>query len=314
MPRLRSKDYMESFINPEEYLEEQRKKIEEEREREKRFPERPERDVLMFLLTHAPLERWERDVLAVIREEAYYFFPQMQTKIMNEGWASYWHSKIMTEKVLDASEIIDYADHNAGVMATSQGRLNPYKLGVELYPPHRRPLEQGAVRSRVGRVRLARGQKALGSAARARAPQDLRGARALQRRHLHRRISDARVLPRSQALRIRLVQSQRAFRDRLASEFKPIKDKLLFQLTNAGNPFIYVEDANFENRGELLLKHEHQGVDLRADYAKETLRSLVRIWKRPVSLATIVEGKATIVRFDGREHSSRSSKPSINPS
>src|SRR5258707_6821488 len=87
VPRLRSKDYMESFINPEEYIEEQRKKIEEEREREKRFPERPERDVLMFLLNHAPLERWERDVLAVIREEAYYFFPQMQTKIMNEGWA-----------------------------------------------------------------------------------------------------------------------------------------------------------------------------------------------------------------------------------
>src|SRR5579859_3373780 len=87
VPRLRSKDYMESFINPEEYIAEQRKKIEEQREREKRFPERPERDVLMFLLNHAPLERWERDVLAVIREEAYYFFPQMQTKIMNEGWA-----------------------------------------------------------------------------------------------------------------------------------------------------------------------------------------------------------------------------------
>ena len=42
----------------------------------------------MFLLDHAPLERWERDVLAVIREEAYYFVPQMQTKIMNEGWAT----------------------------------------------------------------------------------------------------------------------------------------------------------------------------------------------------------------------------------
>ena len=70
-----------------------------------------------------------------------------------------------------------------------------------------------------------------------------------------------------------------------------MKEKLLFQLTNAGNPFIYVEDANHENRGELLLRHEHQGVDLRADYAKETLRSLVRLWKRPVSLATIVEGK-----------------------
>src|SRR4029078_13433385 len=46
---------------------------------------------------------------------------------------SYWHSKLMTTKILDASEIIDYADNNAGVLATSGGRLNPYKLGVELY-------------------------------------------------------------------------------------------------------------------------------------------------------------------------------------
>ena len=53
-----------------------------------------------------------------------------------------------------------------------------------------------------------------------------------------------------------------------------VKEKLLFQLTNGGNPFIYVEDANFDNRGELLLRHDHQGLDLRADYAKEVMRSL----------------------------------------
>src|SRR3954452_1770871 len=87
IPRLKAKDYMESFINPEEYLEEQRQKIEAEKEREKKFPARPERDVLAFLMEHAPLERWERDILEIIREEALYFVPQMQTKIMNEGWA-----------------------------------------------------------------------------------------------------------------------------------------------------------------------------------------------------------------------------------
>ena len=63
-----------------------------------------------------------------------------------------------------------------------------------------------------------------------------------------------------------------------------MKEKLLFQLTNGGNPFIYVEDANYENRGELLLRHDHQGLDLRADYAKEVMRSLVRVWKRPVNV------------------------------
>src|SRR3954467_12622342 len=132
VPKLAAKDYMDSYINPEAYLDAQRKKMEQKRP-EKKNPERPERDVLKFLLDNAPLERWERDVLEVIREEAYYFVPQKQTKIMNEGWASYWHSKMMTEKVLDASEIIDYADNNAGVMATAPGRFNPYKVGVELY-------------------------------------------------------------------------------------------------------------------------------------------------------------------------------------
>ena len=44
--------------------------------------------MLLFLLEHAPLERWERDVLAIVRDEAYYFAPQAQTKIMNEGWAT----------------------------------------------------------------------------------------------------------------------------------------------------------------------------------------------------------------------------------
>ncbi|MGH7281385.1 MAG: SpoVR family protein, partial [Polyangiaceae bacterium] len=91
-------------------------------------------------------------------------------------------------------------------------------------------------------------------------------------------------------------------------EFKQVKEKLLFQLTNGNNPFIYVEDANFENKGELLLRHDHQGVDLRADYAKEVLKSLVRVWKRPVNVTTVAEGKPVLLRYDGREHTQKSLK------
>jgi hypothetical protein len=79
-------------------------------------------------------------------------------------------------------------------------------------------------------------------------------------------------------------------------------EKLLFQLTNFGDPVIRVVDANHQNRGELLLVHDHMGVDLRQDYAKETLASLVRVWKRPVALATKVDGKSVLARFDGSEH------------
>ncbi|HEV8246809.1 MAG TPA: SpoVR family protein, partial [Polyangiaceae bacterium] len=88
VPRLRAKDYMEDFINPQEFIDEQKKKIEDDREKKKgRFPTGREQDALQFLIEHAPLERWERAILSITREEAYYFVPQMQTKIMNEGWA-----------------------------------------------------------------------------------------------------------------------------------------------------------------------------------------------------------------------------------
>ncbi|HQY60334.1 MAG TPA: SpoVR family protein [Polyangiaceae bacterium] len=304
LPRLRSKDYMEPFINPVEYLEEQRQKRAAARERSKRWPERPQRDVLGFLLEHAPLERWERDVLEVIREEALYFVPQMQTKIMNEGWATYWHSKLMTEKILDASEIIDYADNAAGVLATSGGKLNPYKLGVELY----RNIEERWDRGQFGKawedcddlaakktwnLRLGLGKKKI-----------------FEVRALYNDVTfiDKFLTPEFAAEQklFSFGWSNRNDRYEIESrEFKQVKEKLLFQLTNAGNPFIYVEDANHDNRGELLLTHDHQGLELRGDYAKEVLKSLARVWKRPVLLHTLSEGKEIHLRYDGREHSSR---------
>ena len=134
--RFPSKGYMEQFINPPDVLQkqaEQKQQQAEQREAARSFPARPERDVLLFLLEHAPLKPWQHDVLSIIRDEAYYFAPQGQTKIMNEGWASYWHSTIMTTFGLNDSEIIDYADHHSGTMAMSPQRLNPYKIGIELF-------------------------------------------------------------------------------------------------------------------------------------------------------------------------------------
>jgi stage V sporulation protein R len=301
VPRLKAKEYMDSYINPEEYLESQRKKMEKKRP-ERKTPENPERDVLKFLLDHAPLERWERDVLEVIRDESYYFVPQRQTKIMNEGWASYWHSRMMTEKVLNASEIIDYADNNAGVMATAPGRLNPYKLGVELY----RYVEDRWNKGRFGReweecsdldakrnwdMRLGLGREKI-----------------FQVRALYNDVTfiDEFLTPD-------FVMDQKMYtfgfsgrNDRFeieSREFREVKEKLLFQLTNFGDPYIRVVDANYGNRGELLLDHQHAGMDLRGDYAKETLSALVRVWKRPVAVATKVENKTVLLRYDGKEHS-----------
>ena len=96
-------------------------------------------------------------------------------------------------------------------------------------------------------------------------------------------------------------------------DFEIIKQRLLFSLTNFGKPWIYVVGGNFHNRGELLLRHEHNGVDLRLDQAADTLGNIQFIWTRPVHLQTIVDGKATMLSFDGSEHSTRTLGESDEP-
>ena len=106
-------------------------------------PEEPRPDVLAFLRDHGKRydpesgkavdrEPWETTVIDAIREEAYYFAGQKQTKVMNEGWATYWESIMMGgEGFAGPDEFLTYADHMSRVLG-SPG-LNPYKLGFELW-------------------------------------------------------------------------------------------------------------------------------------------------------------------------------------
>jgi stage V sporulation protein R len=72
-------------------------------------------------------------------------------------------------------------------------------------------------------------------------------------------------------------------------------------MTNFGQPIIRIEDANFENRGELLMTHLHEGIDMQPDFMTETLKNLYKIWSRPVNLATAMDGEGQLFRFDGKE-------------
>src|SRR6185312_6959341 len=123
---FKKKEY--GYYNPDE---EREQKIEEEKEKKKTFA--PQRDVLHFLIQQAPLENWQQDILSIIRDEAYYFAPQGMTKVMNEGWASYWHTTMMTNGLLTDAEVIDYADHHSGATVMPPTGFNPYKIGIELF-------------------------------------------------------------------------------------------------------------------------------------------------------------------------------------
>jgi stage V sporulation protein R len=291
---------MDAFINPREYLERQRQTMKDKAAQAKRFPSEPRRDVMLFILEHAPLERWQQNLLSIIRDEAYYFLPQGQTKIMNEGWATYWHSEIMTKKCLKASEVIDYADHASMVLATSGYRLNPYKLGLELF----RNIEERWDHGRFGKE-----------------------WEECQRME-DRRCWDRKTgLGRSRIFQVRATYNDLTFLDEfltldfcvehdlfafgfnakrkrwevLSREFAEVKQALLQQLTNAGHPIVLVEDGNFENKGELLLVHRHEGLDLDPSWTTETLANIARLWSRPANVLTEREGKKVRIRHDGAE-------------
>lgn len=300
VPRLPApKGYMDKFINPPEFLARQKKKLEEEKQKKKRFPERPVRDVLNFLVEYAPLENWQKDILCMISAESYYFAPQRLTKIMNEGWASYWHSKILS-RALEPEEVVDYADINAGVLGGGAA-MNPYKLGLELW----RDIEDRWNKGRFGKeweecddyqkkrdwdLKLGLGMEKI-----------------FEVRRVHNDLTflDNFLTPEfveRHKMFLYKYNPQRGAYEIASRDYRTIKTTLLFKLTNMGFPIVDVVDGNFRNRGELLLKHQHEGFDLELDEAKDALKSLYRLWGRPVHLWTVVEGQHKLITFDGSEH------------
>ncbi|HDK36105.1 MAG TPA: SpoVR family protein, partial [Bacteroidetes bacterium] len=260
----------------------------------------PEKDVLLFFLNHAPLESWQQDVLSIIREEAYYFAPQGMTKIMNEGWATFWHTKLMTEKILSDSEVIDYADHHSGTVSAQPGRLNPYKLGVELF----RDIKERWDKGKFGKAyeecedweRKEKWNKKL----------NLGLEKVFEVRRFYNDITFIDTFFTEEFVRKNNYFTYKYDPDSEqykidSRDFKKIKEKFLFSLTNMGQPFIEVMDGNYENRGELYLKHRYEGIELHRGYAQETLKNLVKLWTRPVIIETVAEDKPILFRYDGTE-------------
>jgi len=304
--RFDAKHYMDSFINPPKILEAEAERQRQVREAPRPLPETPTRDVMLFVLEHAPLKAWQLDVLSIVRDEAYYFAPQAQTKIMNEGWASYWHSTIMTRQGLEAADVVNYCDHHSGTLASSPNKLNPYKLGIELF----RDIEERWNKGRFG--------KAYDDC------DDLATKRSWD---------TAAGLGRQKIFEVRRIHNDLTFIDEFLTldfcrqyklfsfgynassdayeiesrEFPQIKQQLLFNLTNVGRPLIAVRDGNYRNRGELYLEHHFSGVELKLSYAHDTLENLHRLWTRPVHIETVLDGAATVLSYDGSEHKTEKS-------
>jgi len=282
--KLPAKEYMDSFINPAGVLKKQREEHEKKvEEAKKKNPARPTRDVLLFLLRAAPLADWQQDILTIVRDEAYYFAPQAMTKVMNEGWAVYWHSKLMTQHFVEATEIIQYADQHSGVLAMAPGGFNPYKIGYEMFRDIERRWDTGQHGARWENL------EGLG----ARESFDDKSLKGREKIFEVRRIyNDVQFI--DEFLTPEFVERLDMYqykRDATTGELKivsrdfdRIKQTLLYRLTNMGQPFIYAVDANYRNRGELYLAHQFNGLEVDMAKAKEVVRNLRIIWGRPVHL------------------------------
>jgi len=302
--RFQSKSYMDSFVNPPAALEKEAERQREKNLEKQNFPAEPMRDVMLFILENAPLKAWQSDVLSIIRDEAYYFAPQGQTKIMNEGWATYWHSTIMTRHGIEPNDLICYADHCAGTLAGSRTRLNPYKLGVELFRDIEDRWNRGCFGEDYERCDDMREKHEWNTHA------GLGREKIFEVRKIH---NDLTFI--DEFLTLEFCQRHQLFQFGMnehsgyyeieSRQFDEVKQQLLFNLTNRGRPHISVVDGNYRNRGELLLEHDYGGVELKGNYAKDTLKSLYELWRRPVYVRTVVEDVPTILGFDGSENTTQ---------
>jgi stage V sporulation protein R len=231
----------------------------------------PSSDVLGFLADRSRIPEWQREILRVVRDEAYYFMPQRMTKIMNEGWASFWHSRILTGGVLDPAEVVDFADCHSGATAAANGQLNPYKLGIEIF----RAAEE-------------------------------RGMDIFRLRRIH---NDASLIDeivdeefaRKNSLFVFGRNGRTGRTEVVERDWRVVKERLLLDLAWGGLPQLEIVDDDFEGRGELHIVHHHDGRDLQLAHASETLKNVALIWGLPVHLSTQTESTGRRITTDGTE-------------
>jgi stage V sporulation protein R len=253
--------------------------------------EQPEKDLVYFIMKNSNiLEDWQRDVIAMLHQEMEYFIPQMQTKIMNEGWASIWHSRIMREMDLPTSEHLEFAELHAGVVSPHKGQLNPYYLGYKIFEEIEKRWNEPTKeeRERFGRA---------GGEGR---------DKMFEVRELDNDISFLRNY-----LTEELCEDLDLFVYELVDEeewtisekkWERVRDRLVANMTNFGFPYIEVVDGDYDGNRELYLKHRHEGVDLDMKYARKTLEYVHKLWGRDIHLKTNIDGEPTVMHYDGKEH------------
>lgn len=239
----------------------------------KRIPPEPEEDMLFFLLNYAKLSEWEKDVIDIVREETLYFIPQIETKIMNEGWASYWHYILLGKLNLPQQLHFEFLKRHNLVVKPSEGRINPYFLGFKIFEDIRRRSPDE--------------------------PNKIFEAREIERDESFIR----RYLTKELCSELNLYEYEKDGNEYIVTEiadeegWMKIRDTIASGSGLGGIPVIRIIDWN-QKDNTLLLEHLFDGRELDIQYANETLRYLADLWGAKVMLNTQADGKKMTLLCD----------------
>ena len=278
------------------------KKAEEARERKRgkppKFPEQPEKDILLFLMRYAPnLEPWQRDIIEIVRTEMLYFIPMMQTKTMNEGWASIWHSRIMRSMgdkgYISDSDILEFATLHSGVLSPSKTYLNPYYVGFKVfeYIEWRWDNPTQEEQERLGR-KPGQGRQKI-----------------FEVRELDNDVSFLRNYLTEDLIKELDLYLYKKEGDEwviVEKNWEKVRDGIVASMTNFGSPYLVVENGDYRGNRELYISHLFEGQELDMVYAEKTLQHVHTLWGRPVHLETVYEGKKILLSYDGERNTKSS--------
>jgi stage V sporulation protein R len=244
----------------------------------RKVPYEPEEDVLLFIRDNNPfLHEWEKDVLTIVDEESKYFIPMIETKIMNEGWASYWHKRILESLDLEQGLRLEFIVRHNQVVRPIPGQLNPYHLGLRIWEDlHRRYTDP--------------------------TPEEIKRDGAPNKSG-DEKIFEAREVERDSSF-VRRYLTQELAREMDLFQYEPRGD----DIGTATIPVIKIEDADFGQNRTLYLRHYHDGRDLHLEYAEKTLAYLYRLWGRECILESAIQGKRTLLCFNDRGFSAKALK------
>ncbi len=265
----------------------------------KKNPPEPDKDILRFIRDYAPdLTDWQRDVINIVREEMLYFLPQMRTKIMNEGWASLWHERILTDMPLTPEEHWEFRRMHSSVLSPgSKMSINPYYVGYQILKDIERRWD---------------GEKDPDDP-----EEDWRGEEIVREPGQGLKKIFEVVQDESDISFLRKYLTKKLVRDLDMYTYKleeiggelvwvvqdtnwqRVRDAIVDSMTNFGAPIVKVEDGDYEHHGELYLKHYHDEKPLDMEYTARTMRNIQMLWGRPVHLETIIDEETVLLTHDG---------------